>query len=87
MAMGAMRAIFDAGLRIPDEISTMGLDDIEVAQYQIPPLTTVRQSFAELGTRAVQLLLDTLKGEEPPETRIVMEPRLIVRQSTAQLSC
>ena len=83
MAMGAMRAIFEAGLRIPDEVSVVGLDDIEMAQYQIPPLTTVRQSFAELGTRAVQLLLDMLKGEEPTETRIVLEPRLVVRRSSA----
>jgi DNA-binding LacI/PurR family transcriptional regulator len=83
MAIGAMRAIFESGLRIPADMSVMGLDDIEVAYYQVPPLTTVRQSFTELGTQGVRLLLDILKGEEPADTRIKLQPQLIVRQSTA----
>jgi LacI family transcriptional regulator len=80
-----MRAMYEAGLRVPDDISVIGLDDIEVAAFQIPPLTTVRQSFAELATLAVQLLLEILEGKEPAQTQIVIEPTLMVRQSTAPL--
>ena len=83
MAIGAMRAVFEAGLRIPDDVSIMGLDDIELAHYQVPPLTTVQQSFAELGTKGVELLLSSLNDEVPAETKIVLETTLIVRQSTA----
>ena len=82
MAIGAMRAIDSAGLRVPDDISVMGLDDIEVAAYQLPALTTIRQSFAELGTRAVQLLLEIIGGGEQTQTHAVMQPTLIRRIST-----
>jgi DNA-binding LacI/PurR family transcriptional regulator len=83
MAIGAMCAITEAGYRIPGEISVMGLDDIEVAAYQSPPLTTIRQSFADFATRAVRLLLDILAGAESADTRVVLAPVLIERASTA----
>jgi DNA-binding LacI/PurR family transcriptional regulator len=83
MAIGAIRAIFEARMSVPDDISIIGLDDLEVAAYQVPPLTTVRQSFAEIATLAVRLLLEILEGKEPEESQIVIEPVLIERQSTA----
>lgn len=83
MAIGAMRSVYEAGLRVPDDISIIGLDDIEVAAFQIPPLTTIRQSFVELATLAVQLLLEILDEGEPAQTQIMIEPALVVRQSTA----
>jgi DNA-binding LacI/PurR family transcriptional regulator len=83
MAIGAIRAAIEGGMRVPEDLSVVGLDDLEVAPYQNPPLTTVRQSFAELATRAVQLLLDILAEREPVETQIVLAPTLVVRQSTA----
>ena len=83
MAIGAMRAIAEAGLRVPDDISVIGLDDIELAAFQNPPLTTVRQSFAQLATLGVQLLLDILGGKEIAQPQLVIEPELVVRQSTA----
>ena len=83
MAIGAMRAIDEAGLRVPADISIVGLDDIEVAAFQTPPLTTVRQSFTEMATLGVQLLLDVLAGKELAEKHIVLKPTLVVRQSTA----
>jgi LacI family transcriptional regulator len=83
MAIGAMRALHEAGLDVPGDISVMGLDDIEVAAFQSPPLTTVRQSFAHLATLAVQLLLDILAGRIPDQFQIVLEPALVVRRSTA----
>ena len=83
MAIGAMQAIQEARLRVPDDISVIGLDDIEVAAYQNPPLTTVRQSFVELATRAIQLLLALIQKDQPAETQLVIEPELIERQSTS----
>jgi DNA-binding LacI/PurR family transcriptional regulator len=83
MAMGAMRAISEAGLRVPDDISVIGLDDIETAAFCNPPLTTVRHSFARLATIGMQLLIEILAGKEPEQQQILIEPKLMVRQSTA----
>jgi DNA-binding LacI/PurR family transcriptional regulator len=84
LAIGAMQAVHQAGLRLPDDISLIGLDDIEVAAYQIPPLTTIRQSFAELASLGVQLLLDLLQGNAVAQTQIVIQPELIKRNSTSE---
>ena len=86
MAIGAMQAISETGLSVPGDISVIGLDDIEVAAYQNPPLTTVRQSFIELATLAIQLLLALIENNPPPQTQIVIDPVLIERQSTESLS-
>ncbi len=85
MAIGAMRAVDEAGLRVPHDISIVGVDDIEVAGFQTPPLTTIRQPFTELATLGVQLLLDILAGKELVQPQLVIEPTLIVRQSTTRL--
>lgn len=82
MAIGALRAINEAGLRVPEDISLVGLDDIEMTAYQVPPLTTVRQSFTDLATFAVRLLLEILEGHIPAQSQVVLEPQLIVRKST-----
>lgn len=84
MAIGAMQAAHQAGRRIPDDISFVGLDDIEVAAYQIPPLTTIRQSFSELAQLGVQRLLDILEGREVEPAQIVIAPTLIERASTVR---
>lgn len=87
MAIGAMRATIEAGLRVPEDISFVGLDDIEISAFQNPPLTTVAQSFHELAARSVQLLLDLVRGKPLEQVldqmQIVIEPKLVVRQSTA----
>lgn len=83
MAIGAMQAAHQVGLRVPEDCSVMGLDDIELAAFQIPPLTTLRQSFADLATLGIQLILDRLAGKEPDPAQIVLQPTLIVRESTA----
>ena len=85
MAIGAMSAAEEAGLRVPQDISIVGLDDIEVAAYQQPPLTTVRQPFAELATLAIELLLKNVMGEVASTTQIVVSPKLVVRQSTTYI--
>lgn len=82
MALGLFHAIRDAGLDVPRDISVVGFDDIPEAAHFWPPLTTVRQDFAELGRRAVDLLLG---GAEASETvaQTTLVPELIVRASTS----
>jgi len=83
LAIGAMLAIREAGLHVPDDISVVGLDDLTIAAYQNPPLTTVRQSLTELATLGSRMLFNILDNKEPEQQEIVMEPALVVRQSTA----
>jgi DNA-binding LacI/PurR family transcriptional regulator len=81
MALGLIHAIRDEGLDVPGDISVVGFDDIPEAAHFWPPLTTVRQDFAELGRRCVDLLLGPADGIEAAASTI--EPELIVRRSTA----
>jgi DNA-binding LacI/PurR family transcriptional regulator len=87
LAIGAMRALAEAGLRIPQDVSVVGLDDIEVAPYLLPPLTTIRQPSAEMARQGVSLLMKLLTAapDRPVQTpeRIVVQPSLVVRGSTA----
>lgn len=81
IAIGAMRALDEAGLRVPEDVSVVGFDDIPAAQLSHPPLTTIAQDYARAG----QLLVDTLLRQIrtlPTETAI-LPPQLIVRRSTA----
>ena len=82
IAIGALRAARDRGLRVPDDLSIVGFDDIEHATLVTPALTTVRQPLGELGRTAVNLLVRLL--ERTSETRhIELATRLVVRESTA----
>jgi LacI family transcriptional regulator len=82
-AIGAVRAISDAGLRCPEDISVIGFDDISSAAYMCPRLTTVRQPLRRMGEMAVQTLLKRIESpnEAYPES-IMFEPELMVREST-----
>jgi|FLYN01.1.fsa_nt_gi DNA-binding LacI/PurR family transcriptional regulator len=82
MAIGAYRALAEAGLNVPGDISVIGFDDIEAASYTIPPLTTIRQPLDQLARRAFDLLLNLLDGQQPETIQVFLEPELIVRQST-----
>jgi DNA-binding LacI/PurR family transcriptional regulator len=82
MAIGAIQAAQDAGLRVPQDISIMGVDDIEVAAFQSPSLTTIRQSFIEMANLCVNLLIDILNGKEPSNNQLLIEPMLVERKST-----
>lgn len=86
MALGLMHAARDAGLDLPRDVSIVGFDDIPEAAHFWPPLTTVRQDFAELGRRSISLLLSRLPGNEPMTVTEPIVPRLIVRGSTARPS-
>jgi DNA-binding LacI/PurR family transcriptional regulator len=82
MALGLVRALVERGLRVPQDVSVAGFDDIETAAYTLPPLTTVRQDFGALGLAAVRALLGLLSGAEDQRGTLV-EPVLLVRSSTA----
>jgi DNA-binding LacI/PurR family transcriptional regulator len=82
MALGALRAMHEAGREIPHEVSIVGFDDIPEAPYFTPPLTTIRQDFDDMGSRGVRLLLRTIEGAEPGSPGSKVRPELIVRAST-----
>lgn len=83
-AIGAIRALKDSGLRVPEDVSVVGFDDIQSAAYSTPSLTTVRQPLFEMGKRGAQVLLERIANREAPYPgEIIMVPELIVRESTA----
>jgi len=83
LAIGAMKAIAEANLRIPQDVALVGYDDIEISAYLHPPLTTVRQPTHQIGETAARILLDKLESEElskPKKT--ILKPELVVRDTT-----
>ena len=82
-AIGAIRALKDAGLSVPGDISVVGFDDILSAAYATPSLTTVRQPLSEMGQRGAQVLLERIADREKSfPSDIVVEPELVIREST-----
>lgn len=86
LALGAMRVLFERGLRVPDDVAVAGFDDIEDGQYARPSLTTVRPGRAEIARTAVDLLMDRLSDTptHPAGEEIVVPHQLVVRESTGQ---
>ncbi len=82
-AIGAIRALHDGGLRVPTDVSVIGFDDLVVASYFVPSLTTIRQPLAQMGATAATMLLKKIRGEQTPNV-LKIEPDLIVRESTAR---
>ena len=85
LSLGVIKAASHKGLRIPEDISLIGFDDIPEAQYLLPSLTTVKQDFIELGEIVIAKVLSNLKEKSKNET-LFMQPKLIVRNSTTQLT-
>lgn len=83
MAFGVIRALTELGRRIPEDVSVVGIDDIDLAAYSNPPLTTVRQSFEDTGRRAVQRLVAQITNPEISTPPDLVAPSLMVRASTA----
>jgi LacI family transcriptional regulator len=81
-AVGAIRAIQDIGLSMPGSISVVGIDDIQIAAFISPRLTTIRQPLRHMGAIAATTLLQRIQGETIPEETVV-QPELVVRESTA----
>jgi DNA-binding LacI/PurR family transcriptional regulator len=83
MALGVLRALREAGVRTPQDVAVVGFDDIPESEFFAPPLTTVRQDFAEVGKRSISLLLDLIEGRSPSGVEgVQIEPQLVVRAST-----
>ena len=82
-AIGAIRALQEHGLRVPQDVSVMGFDDIPGAAFHTPSLTTVRQPLNRMGEVAAQSLLERIEGKKDYPAEIAIEPELVVRESTA----
>ncbi|MEN3362486.1 MAG: LacI family transcriptional regulator [Mycobacteriales bacterium] len=85
MALGVYEAVRLRGLRVPNDISVIGFDDLPEARWSSPPLTTVRQPLAEMGLLAARTVLRLARGEELESPRIELATELVVRDSTAPL--
>lgn len=81
MAIGAMRAVREAGLGIPEDIAFIGFDDLPFTTPINPPLTTIRQPVEKFGTIAVEILIDLIENGTEPPRRIMLETELIIRES------
>jgi DNA-binding LacI/PurR family transcriptional regulator len=84
MALGVLRALAERGLRVPDDVSVVGFDDIPEAGYYTPPLTTVRQDFGEVGRQALNVLVEQMTGTGDAGPRVRVSPELVARQSAAK---
>ncbi|MGH9802190.1 MAG: LacI family DNA-binding transcriptional regulator, partial [Blastocatellia bacterium] len=84
-AIGAIRALGEAGLKVPEDVSVIGFDDIHAAAFHNPALTTIRQPLYQMGKLAAEHLLKRIANgsAEPFPEMVTVEPELIVRQSTA----
>ena len=82
MAMGAIRALQDAGLRVPEDVSVVGCDDVDFAAFTNPPLTTVRISFESTGIVAVRTLIQRIDGDGAVPERVVLPCSIVIREST-----
>lgn len=84
-AMGAIRALREAKLQVPHDVSVVGFDDIQSAAYQNPALTTVRQPLREMGRIAAEILLGRIRSSESQRGgEIIVKPELIVRETTSR---
>jgi LacI family transcriptional regulator len=81
-AMGAMKAVKEKGLRMPEDIAFIGFGDIQLASYVEPSLTTVRQLIFKIGTTAISLLVRLIEGKEKEPLRVELPTQLIIRESS-----
>lgn len=84
MAIGAMNAIQDRGLEVGRDVAVIGFDDVPMAQYLRPPLTTLRQPVWEIGQQAIAMLLQLLNGKPPAERHVLIAPELVRRASSGE---
>lgn len=81
MAIGAMRAIFKIGKRIPEDIAIIGFDDLDISSFCRPSLSTIRQPMFDIGARSMEMLINLIEGN-PTETQVLLGYSLVVREST-----
>jgi len=85
MAAGSISAVFNAGLKVPKNVSVAGFDDIQLASQIWPPLTTVKQPIYQIAEIATNLLIRLLKGEDTADIKNEVETALVIRKSTAAI--
>lgn len=81
VAVGALAALHEQSLAVPEQMAIVGFDDIPLARYLVPSLTTVRLPAYELGVRAADMLIKTIEGEEIAERKVLLNTQLIIRES------
>ena len=86
LAIGAIKGLFEAGKSVPNDYSIVGFDDVEVAQYLTPGLTTIRQQISLKGLRAVELLLKHIENPALPKQEEILPLELIQRGSVRNLN-
>ncbi|OLF17066.1 LacI family DNA-binding transcriptional regulator [Actinophytocola xanthii] len=84
MALGVYEGLRQRGLRVPDDVSVVGFDDLPEARWSSPPLSTVRQPLSEMGMLATRTLLRLARGEQPDSPRVELATDLVVRDSTSE---
>jgi LacI family transcriptional regulator len=83
MALGVYEAVRQRGLRVPNDVSVVGFDDLPEVRWSSPPLTTIRQPLAEMGLLAARTVLRLAQGEKIESPRVELATELVVRDSTA----
>ncbi|HEV2215761.1 MAG TPA: LacI family DNA-binding transcriptional regulator [Terracidiphilus sp.] len=81
-AIGAIRALMDHGLKVPDDVSVIGFDDIQGAAFHNPSLTTIRQPLVQMGREAARILLQRIRGQATAPDEVAILPELVIREST-----
>jgi len=82
-AVGVLHAAREMGIRVPTELSVMGYDDVPIANYMLPPLTTIAQPFVQMGQTAVELLLKSIENPDTEPERAVLPTHMVIRESAA----
>ncbi|RVX43514.1 LacI family transcriptional regulator [Nonomuraea polychroma] len=85
MALGVLRAFTEQGVRVPDQVSVVGFDDIPESAYFSPPLTTIRQDFDAVGRHSIEVLVRQLEGGPEERQRLVVPPTFVLRASTVRV--
>jgi DNA-binding LacI/PurR family transcriptional regulator len=80
-----LKAIKDSGLSIPGDLSIVSFDDFESSELLNPPITAVAQPAAEFGIRAAEILVNLINGRKPRPRQLILEPKLIIRESCRKL--
>ena len=83
-AIGAIRAFQESGLRVPEDISVVGFDDIPAAAFHHPSLTTIRQPLHRMGEIATEVLIARIEGKGEMQREVAVQPQIVVRESTAR---
>jgi len=81
VAIGALRKLREKGIRVPKDIALAGFSDLDAVDLLDPPLTTVKEPFAEIGKRAIEILIQEMVNPKRPKQKIAIEPELVIRES------